>query len=67
MESSIPDFNPIEHIWAMMKKKILTRRGPDRATTVSWMREVLIEEWGKISVDEINREIERLPAILAKC
>ena len=31
------------------------------------MREVLIEEWGKISVDEINREIERLAAILAKC
>ena len=28
---------------------------------------MLIEEWGKISVDEINREIERLPAILAKC
>ena len=65
--SNSPDFNPIEHIWALMKKRILTRRGEERITTVPRMQEVLIEEWEKISVEEINYEIDKLPIILAKC
>ena len=62
-----PDFNPIERIWALMKKRILRRRGVERITTVSAMREVLKEEWQKISIDEINKEIDRLPTVMARC
>ena len=42
--SNSPDFNPIEHIWALMKKRILKRRGEERITTITRMREVLDEE-----------------------
>ena len=62
-----PDFNPIEHIWTLLKRRILRRRGSERITTVSAMRQVLLEEWGKITIDEINREISRLPGIMARC
>ena len=65
--SNSPDFNPIEHIWALMKKRILKRRGGDRITTVARMREVLMEEWENISVEEINQEICKLPTIMARC
>ena len=39
-----PDFNPIEHIWHLMKKRILTRRGSERKTTSTDMKRVLKEE-----------------------
>ena len=29
-----PDFNPIEHIWHLMRRRILKRRGFERITTV---------------------------------
>ena len=62
-----PDFNPIERIWALMKQRILRRRGVEKITTVSEMREVLKEEWEKISIEEINELITRLPKIMAQC
>lgn len=62
-----PDFNPIKRIWTLMKKRILWRRGAERITTVTDMRRVLIEEWEKITIQEINTEIEKLPTIMARC
>lgn len=62
-----PDFNPIERIWAIMKKRILRRRGTERITTVTDMRRDLVEECGKITIEEINTEIEKLPAIMGRC
>ena len=62
-----PDFNPIERIWTLMKQRIQRRRGAERVTTVQRMREVLIEEWENITVEEINREIMKLPAIMQRC
>ena len=62
-----PDFNPIEHIWHLMKKRILKRRDSERITTATDMKRVLKEEWEKITIEEINFEIGRLPEILKRC
>ena len=62
-----PDFNPIEHIWTLMKKRILRRRGKEKITSVSLMKQVLTEEWDKITIEEINVEIEKLPGIMQHC
>ena len=61
-----PDFKPMERIRALMKKRILCRRGVERITTVSAMREVLKEQWQKISIEEINKEIDRLPTVMTR-
>jgi transposase len=62
-----PDFNPIERIWALMKRRIQTRRGSERITTVKAMKKVLQEEWDKITIEEINNEIAKLPTIMRRC
>src|SRR5204862_2871924 len=62
-----PDFNPIERIWYLMKSRIQTRRGAERVTTVAHMKQVLQEEWDRITIEEINREISRLTKVMEKC
>lgn len=62
-----PDFNPIERIWWLMNNRILRRRGCERIRTPAAMAEVLREEWARITVDEINREISKLPKIMKQC
>jgi transposase len=62
-----PDFNPIERIWTLMKRRIQTRRGAERITTVNEMKKVLQEEWDKITIEEINTEIAKLPTIMKRC
>ena len=62
--SNSPDFNPIERIWTILKRRIQRRRASERVTTVSEMKAALVEEWEKITVDEINREIDKLPIIM---
>ena len=39
----------------------------DTATWVSLMKEVLIEEWDTITIEEINAEIAKLPSIMQRC
>ena len=65
--SNSPDFNPIERIWTILKRRIQRRRASERVTTVSEMKAVLVEEWEKITVGEINREIDKLPTIIMHC
>ena len=45
------------------------RRASERVATVAEMKAVtlLVEEWEKITVEEINREIDKLPAIVMRC
>ena len=43
------DLNPIERIWMLLKSTIQRRRGSERVTTIRRMREVLMEEWGKVT------------------
>ena len=50
-----------------MTRRIQTRRGSERITTMQEMKEVLKEEWEKITVEEINFEIAKLPDIMERC
>ena len=34
---------------------------------MGWFDEVLIEEWDKITIEEINAEIAKLPSIMQRC
>ena len=47
-------------------KRIQRRRALERVTTIAVMK-VVCEEWEKITIDEINYEIETLPAIISRC
>ena len=62
-----PDFNPIEHIWTLLKRRILRRRGTERITSVGAMKAVLEEEWDRITIAEINLEILKLLDIMKRC
>ena len=62
-----PDLNPIEHLWNIMKSRIQTRRGVERVTTAGEMKLILKQEWERITIEEINREVSKLPSILAQC
>lgn len=62
-----PDFNTIEHIWTLLKRRILYRRGSERITSVGAMKLVLEEEWDGITIAEINIEILKLPGIMERC
>jgi len=62
-----PDFNPIEHLWRLMKMRILRCRGSDRIRTPAEMKVVLEEEWSRLTLEEINHEIVKLPDIMARC
>jgi len=50
-----------------MKRRIQRRRQQERVTTPARMKEILCEEWDKVSIEEINKEIERLPRTVAQC
>ena len=65
--SNSPDFNPIERIWAILKRRILRNLASERITTVTGMKAALFEEWEKITIEDINREIERLPTVVSRC
>ena len=65
---SSPDFNPIEHIWDRFRKRLQRRRrGSNRITSITAMKEALLEAWEKLTIEEINHEISRLPNIMEKC
>jgi len=50
-----------------MQNQILRRQGFGPIRTPTVMAEVLTEEWAKNTVDEINREISKLPKIMEQC
>ncbi|RPA94760.1 hypothetical protein L873DRAFT_1700284 [Choiromyces venosus 120613-1] len=62
--SNSPNFNPIEHIWRLMKWRILYHQGTESITTPGAMELVLKEEWRKIMIEEINHEIVKLLDIM---
>ncbi|RPB02541.1 hypothetical protein L873DRAFT_1673054, partial [Choiromyces venosus 120613-1] len=61
-----PNFNPIEHIWILMKSHIQTHHGHEYITSLPQMKLVLQEEWDKITIEDINKEVTKLPSIIAK-
>jgi len=62
-----PDLNPIERVWFIMKSRIQIRRGNEKVTTARRMREVLQEEWDRITIEEINALYTRLPTVMQRC
>ncbi|RPA88596.1 hypothetical protein L873DRAFT_1725460, partial [Choiromyces venosus 120613-1] len=36
-------------------------------TTINCMKDVLYEEWDKITIEEINKKILRLPKVMERC
>ena len=50
-----------------MKRRIQQRRGSERVTTVPEMKGVLHEEWDRITIEEINKEIAQLPTTNSGC
>jgi hypothetical protein len=65
--SNYPDFNPIERIWPLMRRTIHRRGVSQMAATIAEMKVVMCKEWEKITVEEINCEIEKLPTIILHC
>jgi len=61
------DFNPIVHIWTIIKSRIQTRRGRERITSQSQMKAALCEEWARITIEEIDSELGKLPTIMVRC
>lgn len=57
--SASPDFNPIENIWRIMKSRIKARR--KFPGTLKEMRQAVLEEWDKITLEEINKAINSMP------
>ena len=43
------------------------RGGHDRGTSICEMKVMLQQEWEWIMVEEINKQISRLPRVIAKC
>ena len=65
--SNSPDFNLVERIWIILKRRIQRCRASERVTTVTEMKRALIEEWEKITVEETNAEIAKFPTIISRC
>ena len=65
--SNTPDFNPSERIWTLLKRRIQWWHASERVTTVADMKHVVHKEWEKITVEEINCEIDKLPTIVSCC
>lgn len=65
-----PDLNPIEHIWALLKRKI-KQLYPDiwelkrNRLDLTRFKDILQEVWWKIDQDEIDRVISSMPRRLA--
>ncbi|KAF8252025.1 hypothetical protein K440DRAFT_537532, partial [Wilcoxina mikolae CBS 423.85] len=62
-----PDFNPIERIWTLIKQQNQTWRGSERITTVTSIKQVLKEEWDRVTIEKINKGISKLPTIMCCC
>ena len=54
-----PDFNPIEHLWNILKCKLNKYEEPPKGVYELWDR--VAEEWNKITPEECQNLIESLP------
>ena len=54
-----PDLNPTEGIWNILKQRVRKRYGDWR--TVDELKQVILEEWDKITLDEIRARIAEIP------
>lgn len=54
-----PDFNPIEHVWDMLGRRV--RQRCDEIDTLNDLRRVLQEEWDNLPQADIQHLLEGLP------
>jgi transposase len=53
-----PDLNPIEGIWNILKQRVRRRQW----RTLEELKQILQDEWAKITMDEIRRRIDEMPS-----
>lgn len=52
-----PDLNPIEGIWNILKQRVRRREW----RTLEELKQILYDEWAKITIDEIRKRIDEMP------
>ena len=52
-----PDLNPIEAIWNILKQRVCRHFWATRAE----LKAVILEEWGKITIEEVRARIRDMP------
>lgn len=62
--SQSPDLNPIENLWAIIKRRLAKRPRP-RSVQELWTN--IQEEWANISVETCQNLIESMPRRIAEC
>ncbi|GFU15646.1 transposable element Tc3 transposase [Trichonephila clavipes] len=60
-----PDFNPIEHVWDVLGRRIAARQPPP--TFLPELRRTLLDEWCNISQDQIDNLILSMPRLCKAC
>lgn len=60
--ASSPDVSPIEPVWKLLKKYVRAHR--PRPATYEQLCSVILDAWSKISTDEIDRYITRMPRVV---
>jgi len=58
-----PDLNPVENLWAILKRKI--RGGRPRA--LGNLREIIQEEWGNIRDAYVRKLCRAMPKRISMC
>lgn len=53
-----PDMNPIENLWHTLKKAVAERKPSNKRD----LKNILLEEWGRISPNVCRRLVESMPA-----
>lgn len=57
-----PDLNPIEHLWAHVKKYIHARK----CNSITHLKKVVVEKWEKISASICKQLVHSLPKRIAE-
>ena len=58
--SNSPDLNPIENIWNLLKNRLQARQ--PRPQQLEEIKAAVVEEWNAISVEEIQKYVDSMPA-----
>jgi transposase len=62
--SSSPDFNPIESLWGILKRRISEKFGI--AKSVEELRDFALRAWDTITIEEVNATIKKCEETIAK-
>jgi hypothetical protein len=63
MPAQSPDLSPIKKVWRILKGRIRSRK----ARSKEELRQFILEEWDKITQEEINALILTMPDRIISC